>query len=166
MFGRPIVKMNLNRFEIIRRLKSFAFDFNKPIYRARLRFLLPEHRTVHSLLFLFSSFITLHLFVFGYNRLAILFFCSVWFLSMQCTGPDKGKLIHEILSGQKRKAYQEEIINIVQTRYLLANDSVNNYEWLNFFIRTKWAKSLIKVVGGKLLYLICTMYLSEYISTR
>ena len=132
--------MNSSRFKIVSALRSFA------VHRTHhLKYVLPEHHTAQSLLFLASSLITLNLFVFGYNQLAILFFCSAWFLSMQCTGPDKGKLIHEILSGSKRTAYQEAIINVVQSRYLLANHSVNNYEWLNFFVRTKWAKSIMKV---------------------
>ena len=143
-----IVKMNLSLvWSFVSRFNPFAFDFSRPICRTYLGYVLPDYNTVHSLLFLFSSFITLNLFVFDYNQLAVLFFCCVWFLSMQCTGQDKGKLIHEILSGEKRKFYQEEIVNIVQSRYLLANDSADNHQWLNFFLKTKWAKSIMKVAG-------------------
>lgn len=139
------------RLGFISRFHPFAFDLISllgSICRTYLAYPLPDYNTVHSLLFLFSSFITLNLFVFDYNQLAVLFFCSVWFLSVQCTGQDKSKLIHQILSGEKRKFYQEELVNIVQSRYLLANDSLNNYQWLNFLLRTNWVKSIMKVVDS------------------
>ena len=110
------------------------------------RFLLPEHNLIQSLAFLISSIIALNLFILNCNQLAIVLFCLLWFLNVQYSQKDKSRLINEIMTDEdKRKIYQEEIINIVQSRYLLLNDSINNYDWLNYLIKTKWAKSIRKV---------------------
>lgn len=129
------------------KFRSSFFSIHLDQYYIRFfQFFLPKYNQLNSLIFLFSSFICLNLFIFDLNQLAIIWFCTIWFVNIQYSKEDKNRLIDEIMNNEKkRKIYQNEILRIVQTRYLLVNDSVNNYEWLNFIIKTKWSKHIQKV---------------------
>ena len=125
----------------------FVVSFNGLSNYVRLfRVLLPENKVIHSLVFLTSAFITLNLFIFNYNQLAIIFYCAIWFLNAQHSTTDQSELIDVIMNDrEKKRIYQEEIIKIVQSRYLLVNDSLNNYQWLNYLIKIKWTRVIRKV---------------------
>ena len=125
----------------------FVVSFNGLSNYVRLfRVLLPENKVIHSLVFLTSAFITLNLFIFNYNQLAIIFYCTIWFLNAQHSTTDQSELIDVIMNDrEKKRIYQEEIIKIVQSRYLLVNDSLNNYQWLNYLIKIKWTRVIRKV---------------------
>ena len=125
----------------------FVVSFNGLSNYVRLfRVLLPENKVIHSLVFLTSAFITLNLFIFNYNQLAIIFYCAIWFLNAQHSITDQSELIDVIMNDrEKKRIYQEEIIKIVQSRYLLVNDSLNNYQWLNYLIKIKWTRVIRKV---------------------
>lgn len=118
-----------------------------PITYAKLfRFLLFEYNSINLLVFLVSASLTFGLLILDYTKTGIVFYCTVWFLNIQLTNLNKSKLIDEIINDdKKRKFYEKEIFKILQSRHLL-NDHINNFEWINFLIKTKWSSYIRKVL--------------------